>query len=65
MHRRTDALRALRDCGVIRAKRDHPGFKELWTDFLADIHPAPGSDDYWDYRLTESGKSEAAKIART
>jgi hypothetical protein len=30
------ALRALRDCGVIRAPLSHPGIRMLWADFCAE-----------------------------
>lgn len=45
------AWRALRDCGVIRATADRPGFVELFDRGLADYRRVADSDKL-DWRLT-------------
>ena len=58
---RDRALRALRDCGVIRADRQAPGYLDLWADGLADADDVPGRFAKADFRLTARGR-EAARL---
>ena len=58
---RDRALRALRDCGVIRAERRSTGFLDLWADGLADADDVPGRAAKADFRLTARGR-EAARF---
>lgn len=53
------ALRALRDCGVIRARWDHPGYRALRYHRFASYTPHP---EGFDYRLTPRGHAEAEKL---
>ena len=44
------AARALRDCGVIRVRFDHPGYISLYEKGLVRADPVDGDDDALDYR---------------
>lgn len=55
------ALRALRDCTVVRAGYDHPGYRSLRFLRLAVCEPA-GAE--WDYRLTPRGVQLAKETFR-
>jgi hypothetical protein len=72
---RAMALRALRDCGVIRTTDRNRAYMDLWHDCLADFVNMPpqsalykrdNAPDYpgkWrKYRLTEAGKALAAQL---
>lgn len=52
------ALIALRDCTVVRARWDHPAYRELRQARLCTMQWAAGND--WDFRLTERGRQLAA-----
>lgn len=54
------ALRALRDCVVVRARWDHPGYREVRQARLAVMRHAEGND--WDFRLTERGRRSAEQL---
>lgn len=56
---RNDALRAVRDCGVIRAHYRRPGFHDLAMDGYATTTRVDDSPGWSDYRLTEKGKALA------
>lgn len=45
------ALRALRDCGVVRVRFDHPGYIALFEAGLATATPVDDDEDALDYRL--------------
>lgn len=45
------ALRALRDCGVIRTRFDHLGMIELHEMGIATATPVDDDEDALDYRL--------------
>lgn len=49
------ALRALRDCRVVRATWSHPGYRELRHRGLATFAVIPGKADHIDHRLTQRG----------
>jgi hypothetical protein len=58
------ALRALRDCRVIRARFTHPGYRQLWANYEAEF---VGGDrfsrgDHGNFRLTERGLAAAALL---
>lgn len=50
------ALRALRDLGVVRARWDHPGYRQLRERRLVTCELA---DQDFDYRLTPRGQAVA------
>jgi hypothetical protein len=64
------ALRALRDCRVVRAKLSHPVFPNLVTrGFVEGRHVAESvapfsANAHRDYRLTELGIAAAARLPR-
>jgi hypothetical protein len=54
-HHELAALRALRDCGVIRASGFHPGYAGLRGKGMAFGTPTLAPDKR-DYRLTSKGR---------
>lgn len=57
----TDALRALHDCKVVRARWTHPGYRQLRDRRLATAQFALNSADP-DYRLTPRGEALAKDL---
>lgn len=56
------ALRALRDCGVVRVnRRRSPAFSDLWAGGLADIIIG-GDAQFAHLRLTDAGLAEAERL---
>lgn len=53
------ALRQLRDCGVVRARWDHPGLSALYRSNDAEARPVPPDMRVVDYRLTARGRHAA------
>lgn len=56
------ALRALRECGIVRASVQHRGMMGLFADFLAELRPIPGRDGVADFYLTPKGAALAAQL---
>ena len=60
------ALRALRDCGLIRARLFDPGFAGLAARQLVDARPFPQHENdphpRRDFRLNDRGRIVAAAI---
>jgi hypothetical protein len=63
------ALRALRDCGVLRTYEAHPGLLELRLEGLASWTPVAFGLDRGllcaDFRLTDAGASRASRLTPT
>jgi hypothetical protein len=53
------ALRALRDCRVIRARVGHPGYGKLFDQRLANATRVANADHLLDYNLTPAGYAAA------
>jgi hypothetical protein len=62
------ALRALRDCGVVRARLQHPGFSSLFALGLAKMRPFPQHEGDQhprrDFMLTTRGKAVANAVLK-
>lgn len=56
------ALRSLRDCGVIRAKPWAPGYHDLVIAKLATARASRGDGIFADFRLTKLGRAKASKM---
>lgn len=56
------ALRALRDCGRIRAPMIAEGLCHLWAFDFAEALPVPGDSSVRDFVLNERGRELAAKL---
>ena len=60
---RLHALRALRDCSVIRANPQKAGFQALYVAGHASVTKRYVDGRWaWDYRLTEAGAAIAADL---
>lgn len=57
------ALRALRDCVVVRARWSDPGFQTLRALRLASYVPIPRTD-LADHRLTQAGHDAARDLLK-
>lgn len=57
----TAALRALRDCGAIRAPSQHPGFRGLRSRGLAFTKVVPGTHDLI-FTLSTMGKDRTRAL---
>lgn len=51
-----EALRFVRDCGVIRAPINRVDFFEAYTEGLLDCHAVHNDHTRLDYFLTDQGK---------
>jgi len=60
MSARLEALRQLRDCGVVRTRFHHQGFADLLDLGIADPAIVPDDDNGLDWRLTDKGRHVAA-----
>ncbi len=55
------ALRALWDCGAVRAPWTHPGYRQLRTERLATYTAVIGTD-LAVHRLTDRGRERARSL---
>ena len=60
---RLSAFRAVRDCGVIRTRFDHPGLASLFEDGLVDYHRVAGDQNALDWQFTPEGHAECQRHA--
>ncbi|NCP11381.1 MAG: hypothetical protein GW859_05395 [Sphingomonadales bacterium] len=60
---RLSAFQAVRDCGVIRTRFDHPGLASLFEDGLVDYRRVAGDQNALDWQITPEGAAECRGLA--